>query len=217
MTIYILKFSRVRRLQREAGPGRRRGAAQDGGHPAAAVVDALGQRAAVHAQLQVLALLVGHGQRLGHAQRQRQVAAQLAHEHGGADVARVHLHGAAALALPHHQALGVAVAAARAAVHEGRRQVVAHRLVHLLLRARAVGLEDDGHLRGSTAPSAAGHLGFPNCSRNPPPGRLLAGPTSSGSQGTRASGSPKLGAVAPRKDHNVLRCGLLSGTEVMAF
>ena len=141
------------RLQRVAGPGRGGGAVgqagpQDGRHLALPVVDALAQGAAGHAQLQVLALLVGHGQRLGHADGQRQVAAQLPHEYRGPHVARVHLHWAAALSLHDPQALGVAIPAAGAAIYEGGRQVIGHGLVDFLIRTLPVRFEDDGDLWG---------------------------------------------------------------------
>lgn len=142
-------------LQGVARPGRRqRGARhvvpQDGRHLALPVVDALAQGAAIDAQLQVLALLVGHGQVLGHAHGQRQVAPQLPHEDRGPDVAGVHLHVAATLPLHDEQALGVAVPAARAAVHKGGRQVIGHSLVHFLICTLPVSFEDDGDLGAGT-------------------------------------------------------------------
>uniref|UniRef100_A0A5F9CVF8 Uncharacterized protein n=1 Tax=Oryctolagus cuniculus TaxID=9986 RepID=A0A5F9CVF8_RABIT len=141
------------RLQCVAGPGLHQGGArravpQDGGHLALPVVDAFAQWAAVHTQLQVLAFLVGHGQVLGHADGQGQVATQLPHEHRGPYVAGVHLHVATALALHDAQALGIAVPTAGGAVHEGGWQVIGHSLVHFLLGALVVGFEDDSDLWG---------------------------------------------------------------------
>uniref|UniRef100_A0A8C9TAI6 Uncharacterized protein n=1 Tax=Scleropages formosus TaxID=113540 RepID=A0A8C9TAI6_SCLFO len=112
------------------------------GRQVAVPVDALRRRAAVNAELQVLRLVVGHGQLLGDAHGQRQVASQLAHDDGDADVAGVDLDVPPRRLLGHPQASRLAVAAAHRAVHESGGQVVGDRLVHLLLRAVLVRFED---------------------------------------------------------------------------
>uniref|UniRef100_A0A8C0HV82 Uncharacterized protein n=1 Tax=Balaenoptera musculus TaxID=9771 RepID=A0A8C0HV82_BALMU len=148
---HLLVALSVSSLQCVARPGLGRGrvrqaAPQDGRHLALPVINALAQGAAVHTQLQVLALLVGHGQVFRHADGEGQVATQLPHEHRGPYVASVHLHIAAALPLHDTQALGVAVPSAGAAIHKGSWQVICHSLVYFLICTLAVGFEDDGDL-----------------------------------------------------------------------
>lgn len=148
---HLLVAVSVGSLQCVARPGLCQGGAgqgvpQDGRHLALPLIDALAQRAAIDAQLQVLALLVGHGQVFGHADGEGQVATQLPHKHRGSYVAGVHLHVAAALPFHDSQALGVAVPAAGAAIHKGSWQVICHSLVHFLICTLTVGFEDDGDL-----------------------------------------------------------------------
>uniref|UniRef100_A0A8W4F761 Uncharacterized protein n=1 Tax=Sus scrofa TaxID=9823 RepID=A0A8W4F761_PIG len=119
---------------------------QDGRHLALPVIDALAQGAAIHTQLQVLALLVGHGQVFWHADGEGQVATQLPHKHRGPYVAGVHLHVAAALPLHDAQALGVTVPAAGATIHKGSWQVIRHSLVYFLICTLTMGFEDDRDL-----------------------------------------------------------------------
>ena len=106
-------------------------------------VDAFGRRAAVDTQLQVLRFVEGHGHLLWHARRQRQIAAQLTHDHRHADVGGVDLHVVPGRLLDYPQALDLAVPAADGTVHKGSGQVVRHSLVHLLVSALLVGFEDD--------------------------------------------------------------------------
>lgn len=148
---HLLLALSVGSLQCVARPGLcqrgvRQGVPQDGRHLALPVVDALAQGAAVHTQLQILALLVGHGQVFGHADGEGQVATQLPHEHRRPYVAGVHLHVAATLPFHDSQALDVTIPTAGAAIHKGSRQVIGHSLVHFLICTLTVGFEDDRDL-----------------------------------------------------------------------
>lgn len=110
-------------------------------------LDALRGGAAVHAQLQVLSVIISHGELMGHADGQRKVTAQLAHHHRYTDVGGVQLNVATGQLFQHHEAARLTGATYNSAVHECRWQVICHRLVHLLLCALLIRFEDDSDLK----------------------------------------------------------------------
>lgn len=109
------------------------------------LLDELVAGAAVQAQLQAATVLREVQRVLGHPDGEGQVVAHAPHDDGRADVARLDLH-----LLPHragagaalHDGQAAALAAAARPVLEGQRQVLGGGLVHLLVRAAVVRLED---------------------------------------------------------------------------
>uniref|UniRef100_A0A8C3RDZ1 Uncharacterized protein n=1 Tax=Cyanoderma ruficeps TaxID=181631 RepID=A0A8C3RDZ1_9PASS len=112
----------------------------------ATVINTLAGGAAVDAELQVLALLVGHDQLLGHADGQGQVVPQLADVHRGPDVPGVHLYVFATDFLYNVQAPGVPISSACCTVNESCRQVISHCLIHFLICTVLVRFEDNSNL-----------------------------------------------------------------------
>uniref|UniRef100_A0A3P9IKW5 Uncharacterized protein n=1 Tax=Oryzias latipes TaxID=8090 RepID=A0A3P9IKW5_ORYLA len=116
--------------------------------------DELVSRTAVQAQLQATAVLREVQGVLGHADGEGQVAAHPPDDDGGADVTGLDPHlpthtGAASL----RDAQTAALAATSSPVLEGQRQVVCGGLVHLLIRAAEVRLEDDCDLKQEVKPA----------------------------------------------------------------
>uniref|UniRef100_A0A8C9H2G9 Uncharacterized protein n=1 Tax=Piliocolobus tephrosceles TaxID=591936 RepID=A0A8C9H2G9_9PRIM len=138
-------------LQCVARPGLHQGGArqavsQDGRHLALPIIDAFTHGAAIHAQLQVLALLVRHGQVFRHTDGKGQVATHLPYKHCGPYIEGVHLHIVATLPLHDTQALGIAVPTTGGAIHKGGWQVICHSLVDFLICTLMVGFEDNSDL-----------------------------------------------------------------------
>ncbi|KAL4699589.1 hypothetical protein H8958_015457 [Nasalis larvatus] len=132
-------------LQCVARPGLHQGGArqavsQDGRHLALTIIDAFTHGAAIHAQLQVLALLVRHGQVFRHTDGKGQVATHLPYKHCGPYIEGVHLHIVATLPLHDTQALGIAVPTTGGAIHKGGC------LVDFLICTLMVGFEDNSDL-----------------------------------------------------------------------
>lgn len=113
------------------------------------LLDELVARAAVQAQLQAAAVLGKVQGVLRHADGEGQVAAHAPDDDGGADVAGLYLHlsahpGAAASL---HDGQAAALAAAPRSILKGQRQVLSGGLVHLLLCAALICLEDHRDLK----------------------------------------------------------------------
>uniref|UniRef100_A0A8C3N135 Uncharacterized protein n=1 Tax=Geospiza parvula TaxID=87175 RepID=A0A8C3N135_GEOPR len=83
-------------------------------------------RAAVQTQLQILALLKGHDQLLGHANGQGQVVPKLANIHCGSDVPCMHLNIFATDFLHNVKAPGVLVSSTCCTINKSCRQVISH-------------------------------------------------------------------------------------------
>uniref|UniRef100_A0A8C9MWM7 Uncharacterized protein n=1 Tax=Serinus canaria TaxID=9135 RepID=A0A8C9MWM7_SERCA len=92
-------------------------------------------RAAVHTQLQILVLLKGHDQLLGHANGQGQVVPKLTDIHCGSDVPCVHLNIFAIDFLHNVQAPGVLISSTCCAINKSCRQVISHCLIYFLICA----------------------------------------------------------------------------------
>uniref|UniRef100_A0A803V320 Uncharacterized protein n=1 Tax=Ficedula albicollis TaxID=59894 RepID=A0A803V320_FICAL len=114
----------------------------------ATLINTLAGRAALHTQLQVLALPVGHGQLLGHANGQCQVAPELPDEHRGPDVPGMHLNVFAADFLHNVQAPRVPISSTCCTINKSCRQVIGHCLIYFLICTVLVRFEDNSYLWG---------------------------------------------------------------------
>lgn len=136
------------------------------------LVNALAARTAVQAELKVLGGVIGLSHLLGDPDRQRQVASQLANDHGYADVASVQLYVAPRAALRDPQSpdlpgrtLGAnrgvdGVSTAHSPVVKGCGEVVGDRLIDPLICAALVRLEDDGDLHSKRNTAHSLHESF---------------------------------------------------------
>uniref|UniRef100_A0A8C0UEX1 Uncharacterized protein n=1 Tax=Cyanistes caeruleus TaxID=156563 RepID=A0A8C0UEX1_CYACU len=99
----------------------------------ATLINKLTGRAAIHTQLQILALLVGHDQLLGHANGQGQVVPKLADIHRGPDVPSMNLNIFATDFLHNVQAPGVPIFSTCCTINKSCRQVISHCLIYFLV------------------------------------------------------------------------------------
>uniref|UniRef100_A0A7N4UWX7 Uncharacterized protein n=1 Tax=Sarcophilus harrisii TaxID=9305 RepID=A0A7N4UWX7_SARHA len=116
-------------------------------HLPLSIINALTYRAAIHTELQILALFISHSQVFGHADSQSQVAPQLPHVHRGSDVPGVHLHMMAAHLLHNVQAFDLTIPTTGGAINESCWQVICHGLVYFLIGTLMVRFENDSYLQ----------------------------------------------------------------------
>uniref|UniRef100_A0A8C5TGV2 Uncharacterized protein n=1 Tax=Malurus cyaneus samueli TaxID=2593467 RepID=A0A8C5TGV2_9PASS len=137
----------------------------------ATLINTFTGRAAVHAELQILALLIGHHQLLGHANGHGQVVPKLTDIHCGPDVPGIHLNVFATDFLHDLQAPGVPISSCCCTINKSCRQVISHCLIHFLIYTVLIRFEDNSYLGGRGKKSKMGfsnNVSFKICSTATP-------------------------------------------------